>query len=161
TRPAGPGRRRRGAVRPDPERPAPPGASGPTRSVRPRTRDGTTLIPSGLRRYDGSAEAYGARAEGRRGPGRRTFVGRARAAPEPAYTNVRVTLSTTRGSSQSTPGTRRGEVFQIGEVALRVTLSLRTVRYYEEAGLLMPIGRTVGGFRLYDHNAIDRLLLIK
>lgn len=52
-------------------------------------------------------------------------------------------------------------MFQIGEVALRVTLSLRTVRYYEEAGLLMPTGRTVGGFRLYDHNAIERLLLIK
>jgi len=75
--------------------------------------------------------------------------------------NVRVKLSTTRRSSQGSHGTGRGEVFQIGEVALRVTLSLRTVRYYEEAGLLMPIGRTVGGFRLYDHNAIDRLLLIK
>jgi DNA-binding transcriptional MerR regulator len=52
-------------------------------------------------------------------------------------------------------------VYQIGEVAERVNLSLRTVRYYEEAGLLMPVGRTVGGFRLYDEDAIDRLLLIK
>jgi MerR family transcriptional regulator, copper efflux regulator len=52
-------------------------------------------------------------------------------------------------------------VYQIGDVAERVTLSLRTVRYYEEAGLLMPVGRTAGGFRLYDDDAIDRLLLIK
>lgn len=40
-------------------------------------------------------------------------------------------------------------------------LSLRTVRYYEEAGLLMPVGRTAGGFRLYDDDAVDRLFLIK
>lgn len=46
-------------------------------------------------------------------------------------------------------------------MAERVSLSLRTVRYYEESGLLMPVGRTVGGFRLYDIDAIGRLLLIK
>ncbi|WP_261570601.1 MerR family transcriptional regulator [Frankia gtarii] len=55
----------------------------------------------------------------------------------------------------------RGGVYQIGDVAERVGLSLRTVRYYEEAGLLMPVGRTVGGFRLYDADAIERLLLIR
>ncbi|THJ75515.1 MerR family transcriptional regulator [Candidatus Frankia alpina] len=55
----------------------------------------------------------------------------------------------------------RGNVYQIGNVAERVGLSLRTVRYYEEAGLLMPVGRTVGGFRLYDADAIERLLLIR
>ncbi|WP_018634640.1 MerR family transcriptional regulator [Parafrankia elaeagni] len=57
--------------------------------------------------------------------------------------------------------TRRRDVHQIGDVAERVGLSLRTVRYYEEAGLLMPVGRTVGGFRLYDDDAVDRLFLIK
>lgn len=40
-------------------------------------------------------------------------------------------------------------------------LSLRTVRYYEEAGLLVPAGRTPGGFRLYDDKAIRRLQFIK
>jgi DNA-binding transcriptional MerR regulator len=55
----------------------------------------------------------------------------------------------------------RGDVYQIGDVAERVALSLRTVRYYEEAGLLLPVGRTAGGFRLYDDDAVDRLLLIK
>lgn len=49
----------------------------------------------------------------------------------------------------------------IGEVAERVGLSLRTVRYYEEQGLLRPAGRTEGGFRLYTEHEVERLLLIK
>lgn len=49
----------------------------------------------------------------------------------------------------------------IGEVAERVGLSLRTVRYYEEQGLFEPAGRTEGGFRLYTEREVDRLLLIK
>lgn len=49
----------------------------------------------------------------------------------------------------------------IGEVADRVGLSLRTVRYYEEQGLFEPAGRTDGGFRLYTEREVDRLLLIK
>lgn len=49
----------------------------------------------------------------------------------------------------------------IGEVAERVGLSLRTVRYYEEQGLFAPAGRTDGGFRLYTEEQVDRLLLIK
>ncbi len=50
---------------------------------------------------------------------------------------------------------------QIGEVAERVELSLRTVRYYEEQGLVRPVQRTEGGFRLYSDEEIARLLLIK
>lgn len=50
---------------------------------------------------------------------------------------------------------------QIGEVAERVGLSLRTVRYYEEMGLVSPQARTDGGFRLYGQDEIDRLELIK
>lgn len=49
----------------------------------------------------------------------------------------------------------------IGEVAERTGLSHRTIRYYEEMGLVTPSGRTSGGFRLYDEVDIDRLLLIK
>ncbi len=49
----------------------------------------------------------------------------------------------------------------IGEVAERVGLSLRTVRYYEEQGLIAPEGRTEGGFRLFTDEHVDRLLLIK
>jgi MerR family transcriptional regulator, copper efflux regulator len=50
---------------------------------------------------------------------------------------------------------------QIGTVASRVTLSLRTVRHYEDAGLVLPAARTAGGFRLYGEDTITRLLLIK
>lgn len=53
------------------------------------------------------------------------------------------------------------ELLQIGEVADRVGLSLRTVRYYEEMGLLTPTARSDGGFRLFDDSQVDRLLLIK
>jgi len=50
---------------------------------------------------------------------------------------------------------------RIGEVAERAGLSLRTVRYYEQMGLLMPADRTEGGFRLYTEDHVDRLELIK
>jgi DNA-binding transcriptional MerR regulator len=51
--------------------------------------------------------------------------------------------------------------YQIGYVADRVGLSLRTVRYYEEVGLVEPSGRTEGGFRLYTDDDIARLELVK
>jgi DNA-binding transcriptional MerR regulator len=50
---------------------------------------------------------------------------------------------------------------QIGEVATRTGLSLRTIRYYEEMGLVVPSARTAGGFRLYTDNDVARLQLIK
>lgn len=49
----------------------------------------------------------------------------------------------------------------IGRVADAIGLSLRTIRYYEEIGLVKPSGRTAGGFRLYNDEDVDRLLLIK
>jgi DNA-binding transcriptional MerR regulator len=52
-------------------------------------------------------------------------------------------------------------LLKIGEVAERVGLSLRTIRYYEEEGLVVPDSRTEGGFRLYSRTAVDRLELIK
>ncbi len=50
---------------------------------------------------------------------------------------------------------------QIGEVAERTALSLRTIRYYEEVGLVTPSSRTTGGFRLYSQTDVARLLLIR
>ncbi|MUL41756.1 MerR family transcriptional regulator [Streptomonospora sp. PA3] len=50
---------------------------------------------------------------------------------------------------------------QIGQVAQRTGLSLRTIRYYGEVGLVEPSARSRGGFRLYTEADVDRLLLIK
>jgi len=49
----------------------------------------------------------------------------------------------------------------IGELAEQTGLSLRTIRHYDEIGLLKPTGRTEGGFRLYTADDRDRLLLIR
>ncbi|MFE9622130.1 MerR family transcriptional regulator [Streptomyces sp. NPDC006527] len=50
---------------------------------------------------------------------------------------------------------------QIGEVAARTELSLRTIRHYEEAGLVVPSARSQGGFRLYTQADVDRLMVIR
>lgn len=50
---------------------------------------------------------------------------------------------------------------QIGEVADQTGLSLRTIRYYEEVGLVTPTARSAGGFRLYSETDVARLRLIR
>lgn len=50
---------------------------------------------------------------------------------------------------------------QIGEIAARTGLSLRTIRYYEEIGLVVPTRRTSGRFRIYTESDIERLILVK
>lgn len=50
---------------------------------------------------------------------------------------------------------------QIGEVAQELGLSLRTIRHYEQVGLVPPSGRTSGGFRLYTRQDIERLRLVR
>ncbi|MFI1758491.1 MerR family transcriptional regulator [Streptomyces sp. NPDC020571] len=50
---------------------------------------------------------------------------------------------------------------QIGEVAERTGLSLRTIRHYEEVGLVIPSARSKGGFRLYTESDVDRLMVIR
>jgi len=70
------------------------------------------------------------------------------------------------GSEGTFMGTERNapqgsDLHQIGEVSERTGLSLRTIRYYEEMGLVVPTGRTAGGFRLYTDEDIDRLELVK
>lgn len=49
----------------------------------------------------------------------------------------------------------------IGEVAEISGMSLRTLRHYDDVGLLPPSGRSAGGFRLYTDEDIDRLMLIR
>lgn len=53
------------------------------------------------------------------------------------------------------------EMHQIGAVAEAVGLSLRTIRHYEEVGVVVPSGRSPGGFRLYTDADIERLRVVK
>lgn len=54
-----------------------------------------------------------------------------------------------------------GRPMQIGQVAAQTELSIRTVRHYDEVGLVTPSARSVGGFRLYTDHDIGRLLVIR
>ena len=49
----------------------------------------------------------------------------------------------------------------IGDVAGRTELALRSLRHWDEVGLLRPSGRTDGGFRLYTEADVDKILLIR
>lgn len=49
----------------------------------------------------------------------------------------------------------------IGEVAARTDLSVRSLRHWEEVGLLTPSGRTDGGFRLYTDGDVEKILAIR
>ncbi|MBB2958264.1 MerR family transcriptional regulator [Pseudoclavibacter helvolus] len=53
------------------------------------------------------------------------------------------------------------ETMQIGKLADRTGMSIRSLRHYDEIGLLVPSARTEGGFRLYTAEDEERLLLIR
>jgi MerR family transcriptional regulator, repressor of the yfmOP operon len=50
---------------------------------------------------------------------------------------------------------------RIQEVAADTGLTPRTIRYYEELGLLAPVERSEGAYRLYDGEDLDRLHFIR
>jgi len=52
-------------------------------------------------------------------------------------------------------------VYSIEQVATRTGLTKRTLRYYEEVGLLPPTGRTEGNYRLYSEDDVQHLERIK
>ena len=56
--------------------------------------------------------------------------------------------------------TEHSTALTIGEVAARTGLTQRTLRYYEDLGLLRP-PRTDGGRRTYDARTLDRLYRIR
>jgi DNA-binding transcriptional MerR regulator len=47
--------------------------------------------------------------------------------------------------------------YRIGEVAARTGVSTRTLRYYEEVGLIDPVGKSPGGSRRYSEEDITRI----
>jgi DNA-binding transcriptional MerR regulator len=52
-------------------------------------------------------------------------------------------------------------LLHIQEAAAEVGLTARSVRYYEEVGLLRPAGRSEGLYRLFDESDLERLRFIK
>ncbi|MGZ5418564.1 MAG: helix-turn-helix domain-containing protein [Nocardioides sp.] len=60
-----------------------------------------------------------------------------------------------RGSQAPPPA------MHIGEVAARTELSQRSLRHWDEVGLLRPSGRTDGGFRLYTEDDVEKILVIR
>ena len=52
-------------------------------------------------------------------------------------------------------------LLRIQEAAAEAGLTPRSVRYYEEMGLLRPAARSDGDYRLYDESDLDRLRFIK
>ncbi|TDC39393.1 MerR family transcriptional regulator [Micromonospora sp. 15K316] len=66
-----------------------------------------------------------------------------------------------RAGPERSSGPAPGQLMQIGEAAERVGLSIRTIRHYEEAGLIVPSARSDGGFRLYTDADLDRLAVVK
>jgi DNA-binding transcriptional MerR regulator len=52
-------------------------------------------------------------------------------------------------------------LLRIQEVAATLGLTARTIRYYEELGLLEPAGRSGGDYRQYDDDDVERLRFIK
>lgn len=53
------------------------------------------------------------------------------------------------------------ELLQIGEFAKHADTNLRTLRYYEELGLIKPAHRSSGKFRYYSPDQLKRIAAIK
>jgi Cu(I)-responsive transcriptional regulator len=49
----------------------------------------------------------------------------------------------------------------IGEAAARCGLSAKTIRYYEEIGLVVPSGRKANGYRDYDEQDLNLLKFVQ
>jgi MerR family transcriptional regulator, repressor of the yfmOP operon len=55
----------------------------------------------------------------------------------------------------------QARLLRIQEAAAEAGLTSRSVRYYEEVGLLRPAARSEGDYRLYDATDVERLRFIK
>ena len=53
------------------------------------------------------------------------------------------------------------DLLKIGDFAKLANTNLRTLRYYEELGLIQPATRSQGGFRYYRHTDIHRVQMIR
>jgi MerR family transcriptional regulator, repressor of the yfmOP operon len=60
-----------------------------------------------------------------------------------------------------TPTSGSQRLLRIQEVAEETGLTPRSIRYYEERGLLRPAARSEGAYRLYDASDLEQLRFIK
>jgi DNA-binding transcriptional MerR regulator len=63
-------------------------------------------------------------------------------------------MGSVEGKDKNTP-------MRIGDLAKRAGMTMRTIRYYEQRGLIGPARRTRGGFRLFRDDTLRKLRLIK
>jgi len=54
-----------------------------------------------------------------------------------------------------------GRLMRIGDLAKKAGTTMRTIRYYEQLGLIAPVARTKGGFRLYEEDEVRKIRVIK
>ncbi|GAA1355315.1 MerR family transcriptional regulator [Streptomyces beijiangensis] len=52
-------------------------------------------------------------------------------------------------------------LYSIGELSRRTGLSVRTIRFYSDSGVVAPTGRSPAHYRLYDLDALLRLELVR
>lgn len=64
-------------------------------------------------------------------------------------------------ATPATPAAAPPRLLRIQEVASELGMTPRSIRYYEELGLLSPAARSDGSYRLYDASDVERLRFIK
>ena len=52
-------------------------------------------------------------------------------------------------------------LIQVGELAKRAGITVRTLHHYEQTGLLLPSARSAAGYRLYNLADVQRLHMIQ
>ncbi|MEV7801914.1 MerR family transcriptional regulator [Microbispora sp. NPDC088329] len=53
------------------------------------------------------------------------------------------------------------ELYTVGQIARHIGLSVHTIRFWSDSGLIVPTGRSAGGYRLYDAAAVARFDLVR
>lgn len=62
---------------------------------------------------------------------------------------------------EPTPAAANTRTLHIGDIVEATGLSHRTIRYYDEVGLLPASTRSEGGFRVYTESDLQRMLVIR
>src|SRR3954470_21723081 len=70
-------------------------------------------------------------------------------------------LASPVGGDGTLVGVNDDGLYSIGELAERTGLSVRTIRFYSDEGVVPATGRSVAGYRRYDIHALARLDLVR